>query len=176
MIAITGHTSGLGKALFERFQPALGFSRSNGFDISDPSSRAGIIAATTGCHVFINNAYASIAQVELLYELHAAWADSHRLIINISSNSGDGIKTRPHPYAVHKTALDKASQQLGYQQSKLRICNLRFGWLDTPRVASVTEDKISMADACDIVQMVMQGSASASVTELTVLPKAQRLL
>ena len=33
--AITGHTSGIGKALYENYLPnAIGFSRSNGFNIS----------------------------------------------------------------------------------------------------------------------------------------------
>ena len=172
MIAVTGHTSGLGRALFERFSPALGFSRSNGFDIADPSARARIIGAAAQCDVFINNAYSDTAQVDMLYELYASWADSHKLIINISSNSADGIKSRPHPYASHKAALDKASQQLSYQKSGLRVCNLRFGWLDTPRKAEVTESKISMTDACDVIDHVMRSSATMMYTELTILPKA----
>ena len=172
MIGITGHTSGLGKAISDRFGPALGFSRSTGYDIGRATDRARIVAEAAPCDVFVNNAHCGIAQVELLYELYAAWFDSDRLIINISSNSSDGIKNRPHPYAVQKAALDKASQQLSYQRSRLRICNLRFGWLDTPRVATVTDAKISMADACDVVQMVIAGSASGMLTEITVLPKS----
>jgi hypothetical protein len=172
LIAITGHTSGLGKALIEKYDRAIGFSRSNGFDISDPVARAQIINAAAGCNVFVNNAYSGIAQVDLLYELYAAWRDTDRLIINISSNSGDGIKNKPHAYAVHKAALDKASQQLSYQNNSLKICNLRFGWLDTPRVLQVTDAKISLADACDVINMVIQSTATGMFTELTVLPKS----
>lgn len=171
MIAVTGHTSGLGRALFERHNPAVGFSRGTGFDISNPSDRARIIQGSSLCDVFVNNAYDGIAQVDLLYELYAAWRDTDRLIINISSNSGDGIKNKPHAYAVHKAALDKASQQLSYQKSPVRICNLRFGWLDTPRVSQVSEPKISLSNACDVVDMVIRATATGMFTELTVLPK-----
>jgi hypothetical protein len=172
VIGITGHTSGLGKALFDRHSTSLGFSRSNGYDITNPSDRAKIIDQCSNCDVFINNAYSGTSQVDLLYELYAAWCNTFRLIINISSNTGDGIKTWPHPYAAHKIALDKASQQLSYQKSQVRICNLRFGWLDTARVSYVTEPKISMTDACAVVDMVMRSTDTAMFTELTVLPKA----
>ena len=170
-LAITGHTSGLGHALYERFSPAIGFSRSNGYNIAAPDDRARIVSAAADCDVFINNAYAGIAQVDLLYEIYAAWRDTDRLIVNISSNSGDGIKTRPHIYAVHKTALDKASQQLSYQKSSVRICNLRFGWLDTPRVSAVNEAKISLVDAGDMIDTIIKQSTSGMITDLTMLPK-----
>lgn len=175
-LAVTGHTSGLGQAIYQLYPSSVGFSRSNGYDISNADDRARIINQSSQCDVFVNNAYAGNAQIDLLYELFANWHDSDRFIINISSNSGDGIKPDPNRYAVYKSALDKASQQLTYRKSRCKICNLRFGWLDTPRVAHVTDAKISMADACDVVQMVLSGSASGMITEMTVLPKAQRLL
>ena len=33
IIGITGHTSGIGKAIYEKYDNSIGFSRSNGYDI-----------------------------------------------------------------------------------------------------------------------------------------------
>ena len=42
-VAITGHTKGLGKELYNRFDDVLGFSSSNGYDISNNYERSNII-------------------------------------------------------------------------------------------------------------------------------------
>ena len=42
-VAITGHTKGLGKELYNRFDDVKGFSSSNDYDISDTHGRAKII-------------------------------------------------------------------------------------------------------------------------------------
>ena len=141
-------------------------------DITDQTSRTRIIGEVSDCNEFINNAYADIAQILLLYELYDSWREQDKLILNISSNSSDAIKIKPHIYSVYKTALDKASQQLSYEKSKCQVCNLRFGWIDTPRVQHVDSPKITTDDACDIIDMVIKSSASGMITELTILPKA----
>jgi len=60
-IAITGHTWGIGRAIFSYFRKdptniVIGFSRSNGFDISDSSKRQEIIKQSIDCDIFVNNA------------------------------------------------------------------------------------------------------------------------
>jgi len=107
----------------------------------------------------------------MLYELFDAWQDLPRLIINISSNSGDSIKQRVHPYAVYKSALDKASQQLSHQKSGVQICNLRFGYIDTPSVRHHDQKKMSVDHACDWVYYIINSPLTTLVTEITVLPR-----
>ncbi len=68
-IVITGHTQGIGKALFENFKEheVIGLSRSNGYDI-DKNFDA-VVAAAQGCDLFINNAYRDKQQLRLTQAL-----------------------------------------------------------------------------------------------------------
>ena len=56
--AITGHTKGIGKAISDKLSLSyniIGFSRSNGFDISIDQGK--IIKESQGADIFINNAF-----------------------------------------------------------------------------------------------------------------------
>jgi hypothetical protein len=65
-IAITGHTSGIGKALYDYYSinnEVIGFSRSNGYNL--PNSLQDVIRESKGCDLFINNCYADGVQTDL---------------------------------------------------------------------------------------------------------------
>jgi len=148
-IGITGHTSGIGKAIYNYFPNTVGFSRTNGYDIKYNIDE--IIEDCDGCDVFINNAYDDHAQIDLLYAL----IDKYPLmqIINISSNSSDGITGKIHKYAIYKAGLDKASEQMfrvGYN-----VTNLKFGWINTPRVSHKNVKKIEQEYVVDIIKWVL---------------------
>ena len=51
-VAITGHTKGLGKESSKRFDDVLGFSSSNGYDVSDDFGRVKIMHQIKDCDVF----------------------------------------------------------------------------------------------------------------------------
>lgn len=102
------------------------------------------------CDIFINCKHEGFKQVELLYYA----AQFKKRIINIGSNSGDGNKKFPHKYAVEKSALDKANEQLFYQGVNTTV--IRFGYFDSPRVANVTEPKLSIEYAVSVVQWVIE--------------------
>jgi len=166
-IAITGHTKGIGKALYDNLSQqheVEGYSRSNGFDISNNIDI--IVRASKKSDVFINNAYDGFNQVSLLYELINNGYESK--IINISSNSSDGIKDQIHPYAISKYALDKASEQLFYRGHN--VTNLRFGWVDTPRVSEKAKDKkkISTDYVVNIIEWVL--NQPHRIKEMTICP------
>ena len=56
-IAITGHTQGIGKRAYDRLCPdIIGFSRSNGYDITNSGDQKRIIEESKDCDIFINNA------------------------------------------------------------------------------------------------------------------------
>jgi nucleoside-diphosphate-sugar epimerase len=88
-IAITGHTQGIGQALATVFQQyghdIIGFSRSNGFDISNADSRRAIIDQSQDADIFVNNAYHPTGQTSLLKESITAWGHTDKLIVNMSS-------------------------------------------------------------------------------------------
>jgi len=71
-VVITGHTHGIGKALYKHFQTfggweVVGLSRSNGYDIDQDFDK--VVEAATGCFLFINNAYRDQQQTKLVHAL-----------------------------------------------------------------------------------------------------------
>mgnify|MGYP000848363256 CR=1 FL=1 len=140
---ITGTRRGLGEALKEYY-----FQR--------------IANTLEECDIFINCKHDGFSQVELLYEA----AKLNKKIINIGSNSPDGIKTKPHIYAVEKSALDKANEQLFYQG--VDTCIVRFGYIDTPRVEHVDDKKMSVDYACNVIFWILE--QPHRVKEITICP------
>jgi len=129
MIAITGHTNGFGKYMFERLD-AIGLSRSNGFDIKNTTQ---IIDAIRDCDIFINNAADGFAQTEILYAVFDAWQNENKLIINIGSRSKDFTlreREKSFGYSVEKLALEHASKQLSGTFSKCKVSSIHFGLME----------------------------------------------
>lgn len=91
-IVITGHTNGIGQALYDELSKeheVQGFSKTNGYDISNHTHRQ--IIAFSDYDVFINNAYNhsptgyDSSQLEMLKMLDY----ENRTVINISSRLTD---------------------------------------------------------------------------------------
>jgi len=122
----------------------------------------GCVDSLEECDIFINCKHDGFTQVEMLYKA----AKLNKRIINIGSNSPDGIKTKPHIYAVEKTALDKANEQLFYQD--VNTCIVRFGYIDTPRVEHVSNKKMSVDYACSIIFWILK--QPHRVKEITICP------
>jgi len=138
---ITGIKRGLGKYLHDRLNVVESFEE---------------------CDVFINCKHDGFNQVEMLYEAY----DWGVRAINISSNSGDGIKKYAHSYAIEKAALDKANEQLFYLGMETTC--LRFGWIDTERVADIEENKMSLKSVLDTIEWILLHPHR--VKEITIVP------
>ena len=115
-----------------------------------------------GCDIFINCKHDHFQQVELLYRA----AELNKRIINIGSNSPDGNKNFPHKYAVQKSALDKANEQLFYQGVNTSI--VRFGYIDTPRVEHIDKKKMDVKYACEVIFWIL--NQPHRVKDITVCP------
>jgi hypothetical protein len=128
-IAITGHTAGIGKKLYERLHPdAIGFSLSTGYDIINTNDRKRIIVESKDCNVFINNAPASFGQTLLFLELFQEWKnDPTKTIINVGSRIAE-IKMLPTnrqdllKYQAEKLILKEMSNRVIGQ------CKVRYKW------------------------------------------------
>ena len=129
-VAVTGHTSGIGKGLYEHFESlgcrVKGFSLNNGFDISLKENQEQIIELTKECDLFINNAYSGYAQVDLAHlwqQQH--WHDDH-FIINTSSMAAEPLADIPTnfpwltPYGEEKYAINKKSWEINHSGSKCK--------------------------------------------------------
>ena len=129
-VAITGHASGLGQALFNVFEDAIGFDLVNGYDIRNPEN---IISESFDCNVFINNAYYGFSQVDLLEKLFYQWQHKNKLIVNISSVAPNVLAPVEMfgLYPTHKLALDDACYRLQLLNKTCRIINIKPGWIDT---------------------------------------------
>lgn len=180
-IALTGHTSGLGEIIAGHFT-VEGFSRGNGYDLSTPEGCEKLLHYIDHYDVFINNAFPYVSlgiadgmfrQTELLYAVYDRWVDTDRLIINIGSNTSDGIKKNAWPYSAAKASLDKASEQLCYQKNSCFVSNLKLGFVDTQRVKDSFPDEKHLPSSCvveGIEYIIKQWQAGVRVKELCLLP------
>ena len=105
-VALTGHTSGIGKAIYDIMSidnEMVCFSRKNGYDISKTRIVDQIIQESLECDVFINNAYYSLSQVDILNRLWHYWKrDKTKTIVNISSLSKyPGVSGNQSGYSAH---------------------------------------------------------------------------
>jgi hypothetical protein len=174
--AITGHTNGIGKTFSELPEVKdnfIGFSKSTGYNIEDVEDRSKIIEESIDCDVFINNAYASYYQTDLLYELHKKWKDSNKVIVNIGSNTTDGLKDFPHIYTAHKASLETASLQLSNTKDLCRIALLKFGYVGTERILKYMKPKhyIPVHEAAQIILQTVEWANKYNVKTMTILPR-----
>ena len=158
--AITGHTQGIGKHLFERLQPnAIGFSKSTGYDINDRTDRARIILESQDCDVFINNAWDGFGQVNLLVDLFKVWHDKEdKTIINVGSKITDHILGPDQYYLLeyqsNKLALTMMTSKIITMKPKCTIKYKWFGYVGTEKILKAypnLRSYISEAEAADII-------------------------
>jgi NAD(P)-dependent dehydrogenase (short-subunit alcohol dehydrogenase family) len=169
--AITGHSKGIGKALFEeltkRGNCVFGYSRTNGFDISVPSVRDEIIAKSIEADVFINNAYSSPGQYELLESLTNTWSEQNKLIVNIGSKI---VYSDIVPAHAQSYVEDKKRQQEFIRNrlllSKPQIMHLMLGLIDTEMSKFFSAEKISPLDLSVLISDLIGIKNKISCQEL----------
>ena len=158
-IAVTGHTKGIGKALYDFYQNKghflLGFSRSNGYDIGKKTNE--IIEQAKDCEIFFNNAYSGFYQTDILFKLWEIWQNKEKLIINISSmicQSSYPYKYHKFfsKYKVHKIALDIAVKELQETPSKCQVSLISPGSVQTNFLPKISKDQ-SFLNTHEIVEI-----------------------
>ena len=158
--AVTGHTQGIGKSLFNRLTPnCIGFSRSTGHDITNASGRREIIKQSQDCDVFINNATAGIGQTLLLIDLFNEWKYTDKIIINVGSRIAEYSTAVAYDllsYQAEKLILKEMSVRLqGLEKCDIRYC--WFGYVGTEKILQkypnfkYPADYITEDEACDII-------------------------
>ena len=133
-VAITGHTKGIGRAIANLYPDHLGFSRSNGYDISVETSREQIVHESLDCDIFVNNAYHIDAQSKLFKMMFEVWRDDEsKTIVNIVSRSRYDTHT-DREYSNMKRDLGSVANPGFMYDRKCRIINISPGWVATTRV------------------------------------------
>lgn len=136
--AITGHTDGIGKAVFEKVN-GVGFSRSNGYDITIKDDRHRIISEIDDCDIFINNAQNAFGQVDMLVDLFRMWKDKEKTIINVGSVIAEDktvLRRFEHliDYRIQKKALKVLHNDIVNLNTKLTLKYVYFGYVGTEKI------------------------------------------
>jgi len=129
-VVITGHTYGIGKALYDSFKSAewevVGLSRSNGYDIDADFDR--VVEAAAGADLFINNAYRDKQQTRLV---HALKNKVKKMIVM-------GSVSRLYPELIHtdyvhdKQELAEACRLISIDPNGIDILHLDLSFIEQP--------------------------------------------
>jgi len=165
-IAITGHTKGIGKAIYDYFEKnneVYGFSRSNGYNIADKFSREKIVETAKEFDIFINNAYNDYdgSQLAMLIEMNSVWKDTDKMIINISSR----YTNADNRYSITKKQLNVFCEKNLY--NKLYILNINPGLVDTTRVKDIQGLKMDTAEIISVIDFALNNRSKFKVHNIT---------
>lgn len=128
-IVITGHTSGLGKAIYDKFTEVscheiIGLSRSNGYDIDTDFDK--VVEEATGAYIFINNAYRDEQQLKLFNSLK----DKVNMMVVMGSVSRHYPELIPTNYVHDKQALAEACRLESIKPNSIPLLHLDLGFLE----------------------------------------------
>ena len=168
-IAITGHSNGIGKKLFEKLSAnhkCIGFSRKNGFDISKDQDL--IIKSLESSNVFINNAYNGQNQIELLNRVFDLWKDdNNKTIVNISSLSKYLLYKNPSEYSLNKSKLSvKAFELMFNNPRKCKIININPGPVNTEMSSHKDVKKLTINECVDIIIWALKQPKHIEIGEI----------
>ena len=172
-IAITGHTRGIGKALFDKFQAegheVIGFSKSTGYDISKEAAR--VITESRSCDVFINNAFHPTAQTALLVAMLGIWRGADKLIINVSSKGA--LYPAKHIGLQNQYLNPKIKQGEIIQQAMLngfpQVLNVLPGVVDTDMADVLTAPKkMNPADLANFLYIITMMRSQLAIQHLVI--------
>lgn len=171
-IAITGHTKGIGQAIVNCYSnhEIIGFSRSNGYDISKAETVNEIINLSKDCDVFINNAYNNLSQVTLFERMLELWRfDLNKTIINVNSKT---IYNPPNgrDYTKFKKVLrSSAIKAIEDIDRKCRIININPGYIKTDMTETIhsTYKMLTPEQAANIVKWCLDQPQEIEIGEIS---------
>lgn len=154
-IAISGHTKGIGKCIFDNII-SEGFSRTNGFDITKPDI---FIESIKHFDIFINNTFHPIYQKEIFEKLFNVWKYEEKTIINILNLStllSDDLNTQ-HEYFKSKKLFKESIQSilLKNKNKKVRVVNLFLGTMENNN-NYFGKNKVKYQNVIDIINFVLK--------------------
>ena len=155
-IIITGHTSGVGQAIYDKFKEIscreiVGMSRSNGYDIGKDFDK--IVEEATGAEIFINNAYRDGQQLKLLQALK----NKVDMMVVMGSVSRFYPEIIPTQYVYDKQALAEACRKISLDPTGIPLLHLDLSFIEGTTVdediptAFVSDNTVSHKDIIDTI-------------------------
>lgn len=167
-IIITGHTRGLGKAIYDKFtevscREIVGMSRGNGYDIDRDFDK--IVEEATGCELFINNAYCERQQLKLLEALK----DKVSMMVVMGSVSRFYPEMIPTDYVKNKQELAEACRLISIDPKSVPILHLDLSFIEGTEVdptdtAVFTSDYTTSLE--DIVDTIIFWAGKPSIRQI----------
>jgi hypothetical protein len=142
-IGVTGHTSGIGKEIFDYLEwqgkDVRGYSRANGFNMADRQGDA-IISdiLTNDLDVVFNNAWYPRVQNKIMKVLHEQWKDREDKYIITTGSAAiyqEGLTGDVYHLDKQEIADYCIEASLGWPiVNKCRCMSVSLGWVNTPMV------------------------------------------
>jgi hypothetical protein len=128
-IVITGHTGGIGKAIYDKFTEVscheiIGMSRSNGYDIESDFDK--VVEEAIGAEIFINNAYRDEQQLKLFHALK----DKVDMMVVMGSVSRHYPELIPTDYVHDKQELAEACRLESINPNGIPILHLDLSFIE----------------------------------------------
>ena len=195
-IAITGHTSGVGKEFLKqcktRGYSADGYSRSNGYDLENYDRIAESICEED-YDIFFNNAWHEFGQAKLLQSVHNRWKNERKLIITNGSYTSDFLyrfkaKKEQEPSQINYAGkfLHSGTSSEDYLLSKRNLedmhkrCTvkgntkcvlIKTGVIDTPMSKHKLDScKLRAVDIAKYVMWIIDQPDEIHIPSITILP------
>jgi NADP-dependent 3-hydroxy acid dehydrogenase YdfG len=186
-VAITGHTSGIGKAYVDACQrknfKVKGFCRSLGYDITKIQDQERIIAESNDCDIFINNAHDGFSQTELFSRCWIKWKHSSKIMICTGSyvtlrrsyTSGTQHQLGCSHYAAEKAALEMAINWAWTEDTECHVVLIKPALTDTPRTQNMKKNlkTLNPIDPNALANFVLDSvlNTNFKIRELTIVPQ-----
>jgi hypothetical protein len=167
-IIITGPTTGIGKAIYNKFKEIscreiIGMSRSNGYDLEKDFDK--IIAEAEGCEIFINNAYCGEQQLKLVEALK----DKVDMMIVMGSVSRQYPELIPTDYVKHKQDLAEACRLISVNPTGIPLLHLDLSFIEGTEV-DINDNAVFTSDYTtsyeDIVDTIIFWAGKPSIRQI----------
>jgi len=184
-IAVTGHTRGIGKAIYAKLSSShtvRGYSITEGYDIANEHIRKKILQDISNFDVFVNNAFHKTGQTKLLQDCIELWdgAKEKKLIIHINSKSiymkqeVDRILDNKDGDDVHVIDYIKSKQEqqsiINEARSKVNpsIINILLGPVETDLANVLRCRKLDIIDVANAVAFGIDNKDNMLLQEITI--------
>ena len=167
-IIITGHTKGIGKAIYDKFteiscREIVGMSRSNGYDLEKDFDK--IVAEAEGAELFINNAYRDQQQLKLFNALK----NKVDMMVVMGSVSRYYPELIPTDYVHDKQALAEACRLESINPTGIPILHLDLSFIEGTEVntddpTAFTSDYTTPMN--DIVETIIFWAQKPSIRQI----------